>query len=169
MPDKRLLRHPGIQLLQRCVEREQRMQLIAFSLMLLAGLVCCLFAFHDNALLTIAGLTFTVLGITALFHIYQNWNDDRLMRILRHQPKKIVWVYSVVIQRSPFGVHLFQNCTLFFKLVDGDEISVMIPPNKQKLATHTLNRLLPHASFGYSPERAEQYQKNPKELLRKPN
>ncbi|HMO38867.1 MAG TPA: hypothetical protein PKC76_05205 [Saprospiraceae bacterium] len=166
MSDKRLLQHPGIRLLQHAQRREQRQQLWAFSLMLTLGLVCCCFAFHNNALVTIAGLTFTVLGITALYHLYQNWNDDRLMHLIEHQPQQIVWIYAVVVQRMPFGIHFFDNGTLFFKLANGEELSVVLPVRQLKLACRTAERLLPHAAVGYSPERARQYAQNPRSLLR---
>ncbi|MBK7871726.1 MAG: hypothetical protein IPJ74_14140 [Saprospiraceae bacterium] len=166
MRRKRLLRHPGIRLLHRAMRREQYLQLGAFGFMLTVGIICCCFAFHNNALITITGLTFTILSITALYHIYLHWNDDRLMRLLEYQPKQIVWIYTVVVQRMPFGVHLFQSGTLFFKLIDGDEISIVLSEKKLKLACHTLSRLLPHATIGYSKEREVQYHQNPKLLIR---
>ena len=166
LSDKRLLQHPGIRLLQHAQRREQRMQLVVFSVMLLIGLLCCGRAFRHNALLTICGLTFTVLGITALYHLYQNWNDGRLMRLLEYQPQQIVWVYSVVVHRMPFGIHFFQYGTLFFKLADGQELSVLLSVRQLKLAGRTAERLLPHATVGYSPERARRYAQNPRSLLR---
>ncbi len=166
MRDRRLLRHPGIKLLQRAIRREQYQQLIAFSLMLLVGIVCCWLGFYDQALITIAGLIFTILGVSALVHLYKNWNNNQLMQILRYQPRRVVWVYSVVVENSPFGIHLFKRGTLFIKMIDGTEISLALPARKLKLAAHTLGRLLPHAAIGYSKERENQYQRNPKLLLR---
>ncbi|MDX1942508.1 MAG: hypothetical protein SFU99_18230 [Saprospiraceae bacterium] len=166
MHSKQLLQHPGIRLLHRAIRREQYVQLAAFGFMLMVGITCCCFTFHNNALITIAGLTFTVLSITALYHLYLHWNDDRLMRLLEYQPQQIVWIYTVVVQRMPFGVHLFQNGTLFFKLIDGDEISILLSEKKMKLACHTLSRLLPHATIGYSKEREAQYKQNPKRLIK---
>ncbi len=165
--NNRLLQHPGIQLLHRAQRRELQLQLVSFLAMLALGIICCCFAWHNNALITIAGLTFTVLSLTALYHLYQHWHDDRLMRILVHHPQQIVWIYTVVVQRMPFGVHLFQSGTIFFKLADGSEISVILPENKLRLVCHTLGRLLPHATIGYSKELETQYQKNPASLLRK--
>ncbi len=166
MQNKRLLHHPGIQVLKRAIRREQYLQLASFSVMLAVGIACCCFAFHDNALITIAGLTFTILSISALYHLRQNWNDDRLMRLLEYQSLQIVWVYPVVVQHVPFGIHMFQNGTLFFKLINGDEISVVLPASKLKLVCRTLSRLLPHAAIGYSKERELQYRQNPRLLIR---
>lgn len=134
--------------------------------MLMVGIGCCWLGFYDQALITIAGLIFTILGVSALVHIYKNWNNNQLMQILRYQPRQIVWIYSVVVENSPFGVLLFKKGTLFIKMIDGAEISLALPARKLKLATHTLGRLLPHAAIGYSKERENQYQRNPKLLLR---
>ncbi len=166
MQNKRLLRHPGIQILQRAMRRERYWQLAAFSAMLVMGLVCCCFAFHNNALITIAGLTFSVLSITALYHLYPNREENLLMYLLENQPKQIVWIYTVLLQRMPFGISLNQSCIIHFKLLEGDEMTVVIPIRYNKLVSKTLSRLLPHCTFGYTIEREHQFQKSPASLLR---
>lgn len=166
MHHQRLLEHPGIQVLQQAVRREQYRQLVAFSLLLASGLIFCCFAIQHNALITIAGVIFSILGAAALFHVYTHWNDDRLIVLLRYQPRQIVWVYSLSLQIAPFGIYLFRRGTLFFKLSDGEEISISVPAHKLRLVSRTLNRLLPHATFGYTREREEQFRRSPLSLLR---
>ncbi len=163
-----LFQHPGIRVLQKATRREQYRQLVAFSLLLASGLVFCGFAFQDNALLTILGVVLTVLSLMALWYVYKHWTDDRLIHLLRFQSRQIVWVYSISMQIAPFGIHLFQRGTLFFKLSDGEEISVSVPARKVQLISRTLNRLLPYTTFGYTTEREEQFRKSPL-LLRKDN
>jgi hypothetical protein len=55
---------------------------------------------------------------------------------------------------------------LYFKLSNGDEITVSLRPQKLKVISKFLNRLLPHASFGYSHDRAQWYHVHP-DMLRK--
>lgn len=116
--------------------------------------------------MTIAGILFTILGGAALYHIYRHWDDDHLIRILRYQPRQVVWVYTVSMQIAPFGIHLFRRGTVFIKLSSGEEISVSVPARKTRLISRTLCRLLPHATFGYTREREEQFRKSPLSLLR---
>ena len=91
--------------------------------------------------------------------------DERLWYLLNENPKQIVWVYSITTQTMPFGFHLWDTGTMYFKLLDGDEITVGLPTKKLKMVSKFLNRLLPHASFGYSEERQAQFEKDPKLLL----
>ncbi|MFN7116629.1 MAG: hypothetical protein ACK4TA_07490 [Saprospiraceae bacterium] len=166
MQHQRLLRHPGVRALQQAVRREQYRQLVAFSLLLISGLMFVGFAFQQNALITIAGIIFTVLGAAALFHLYKHWNDDRLIHLLRFKPRQVVWVYAIAVQIAPFGIYMFRRGTLFFKLSNGEEMSVSVPTRQLRLISRTLNRLLPHATFGYTREREEQFRKSPMSLLR---
>ncbi len=166
MQHQRLLRHPGIRVLQQAVRREQYRQLVAFSLLLASGLIFCCFAVNHNALITIAGVLFTILGAAALFHVCKHWREDRVAYLLQYQPRQIVWVYSLSLQVAPFGIHLFRRGTLFFKLCNGEEISIAVPSHKLRLIARTLNRLLPHATFGYTREREEQFRRSPMSLLR---
>lgn len=159
-----LFQHPGFRALQKATRREQYRQLVAFSLLLASGLVFCCFAFQDNALVAIAGVIFTVLGTAALLHVYKNWNDDRLLHLLRFQSRQIVWIYSIATQVAPFGIYIFRRGTLVFKLSDGEEISVSVPARKVKLISRTLNRLLPYTTFGYTREREAQFRKSPLSL-----
>jgi hypothetical protein len=67
----------------------------------------------------------------------------------------------------PFGLYLWERGTMFFMLQDGDEISVGLPARKLKMVSRFLNKLLPHASFGYTAERQQQFEADPKLLLKK--
>lgn len=162
--DELLFQHPGILALQKATRREQYRQLVAFSLLLVSGVIFCCFAFQDNALVTIAGVIFTVLGTAALVHVYKNWNDDHLLYLLRFQPRQIVWIYAVTTQIAPFGVYIFRRGTIVFKLSDGEDHSVTVPVRKVALICRTLNRLLPYTTFGYTREREVQFRKSPLSL-----
>ena len=168
MPDHPLLRHPAILLLHEAVRREQRLQLLACMGLLCLGLTFCYVFFTYSIFLTILGLFFTVLGIKFTYESLQRRRpeDHPLMQLLRYQPHRIVWVYAMVVERMPFGFRLSQSGALYFKLIDGDELSISLPKRHLKLVSRTLNRLLPHASFGYTKDREQWFLASPELLLR---
>ncbi|HMQ49364.1 MAG TPA: hypothetical protein PKA00_16755 [Saprospiraceae bacterium] len=152
-------RHPAFQLLAAALRREKRMELVLYLALALTGIHLCIFFWPSNFYLCLVGSLVFAGGLYALIRLKQQ--DHELLHLLDQEPEKIVWVYSVVTHRQPFGIQLFQSGTLYFKLMDGNEISVVLPPSKLKLVSRFLNRLLPHASFGYSPERAALYKRDP--------
>ncbi len=95
-----------------------------------------------------------------------NAEKHRLIWLLKNQPYAIVWVYYVKTDQLPFGFHLSSATTLYFKLSDGDEITVGVSKKEFKIISRYLNRLLPHATFGYSRDRAQWYHVHP-DMLRK--
>lgn len=155
-------------LLRRAVRREQQLKLLCAVASIAGGITMCYLFFQFSILLTIIGLAGTVLGIRYLFSFlaHRRADDSQLMHLLRHQPGQIVWVYSVVTQRLPFGLQVGSSCTLYFKLINGDEITVGLPPKRLKVVARLLNRLLPHASFGYSKDKEQWYLASPEILLR---
>lgn len=157
-----------MQKLQRAVRRERRLQLAASAALLAFGVALTWFCFTRSAIVTILGLVFTVVGIRFVSHFTRagRVEDDRLFRQLLDHPEQIVWVYSVVTQRLPFGFRFSQNGVLYLKLIDGDEHSVSLPPADLKLVSHFLNRLLPHATFGYTRDREQWFLADPRMLLR---
>ena len=66
----------------------------------------------------------------------------------------------------PFGFYWSENGLLFFKLANGEEITVHLKAKHLKLVSKTLGRLLPHTTFGYSSERDQWYQLDPQLLIK---
>ncbi|MBI5917347.1 MAG: hypothetical protein HY842_18420 [Bacteroidetes bacterium] len=66
----------------------------------------------------------------------------------------------------PFGMLLSERGTLHVMLLDGGQLTLTLPPQKLRLASKHLHRLLPHASFGYSEERRQQFETDPALLVR---
>lgn len=159
-----LFQHPGMRILQRAIRREQYRELVAFAMLMVAGLVFCCLAFQNNALIMIAGTIFTVLGAAALGHIYKNWNNSWLLQLLRYQPRQLVWIYAVTTRIAPFGICLFRRETLIFKLSNGEEVTVSVAARYVPLVCRTLSRLLPYTTFGYTREREAQFRKSPLSL-----
>ncbi len=156
-------------LLRRAMRQESRWQMMTALLLLLLGAVLSYFFFNQNTLLSILGLVAVLVGarLTHLFFHQLNVDKNKLMHLLHEQPEKIVWVYSVVTERTPFGFQLFKHGLLYFMLLDGDNISVSLPSVQLKIVAEGLNGMLPHATFGYTKEREVTYQKAPERLLKK--
>lgn len=154
--------------LQQALRREQRLKLLASLGLLLSGAALSLLFFHRSVIVGIAGLILLVLGIKFVFQFAarQGVTDTRLMKLLNDHPREIVWVYSVVTERLPFGFEFSKSGILYFKLADGDEVSVSLSADDLKLVSRFLNRVLPHATFGYTEDREQWYMANPRMLLR---
>ncbi|MDX1665751.1 MAG: hypothetical protein R3350_00895 [Saprospiraceae bacterium] len=167
MAEPPILNHPAIRTLRRAVHRERRLKLLASFALLVVSAALVYFFFDSNVVLTIIGLVGTVVGLRLLVKMARSWRSghSRLLFLILHRPREIVWIYSVATQRMPFGLEFYRSGTMYFKLADGDEITVSLPAEKLKLVSRTLNRLLPHASFGYTRDREQWFMADPRMLL----
>jgi hypothetical protein len=163
-----LYRHPAMRLLERSVNSELRLQVIAAACLFGLGAFLCYIFFSNSVILTIIGLGVAVIGIRQVYLTLRALQlaDHEILRLLKDKPHRIVWVYSVVTERAPFGFTFMRQGTMYFKLENGDQLSVMMPSGKLKLVSRFLNRLLPHASFGYSIDREQLYEISPEQLRR---
>jgi hypothetical protein len=161
-----LYRHPAMRNLRNAILRELRMQ-FAMSLLLLAfGSGLCVLTFKFSVVFSIIGLGLSMVGGKLVVDTTTNLRIDNhlLLNYLRYQPQHIVWVYSVITDRVPFGIHLFRTGTLHFKLDDGSDYSVGMQASKLKLVSKFLMRLLPHATFGYTVDREYTFRVSPERL-----
>lgn len=142
---------------------------LGFGGVLLAGGTAFGYVFFEKRnLLATFGLAAALAGLKLLWDVLRRPTpeDEHLWQLLNHQPRQIVWVYTMTTQTMPFGFYLWERGTMYFKLLDGSEISLSLPARKLKMVSKFLNRLLPHASFGYSEDRLRQFETNPASLLR---
>lgn len=152
--------------LRNAILRELRMQ-FAMSLVLLAfGSGLCVLTFKINVVFSIIGLALSMIAGKLVVDTTTNLRIDNhlLLNYLRYQPQHIVWVYSVITERAPFGIHLFRAGTLHFKLADGSDYTVGMQASKLKLVSKFLMRLLPHATFGYTVDREYTFRVSPERL-----
>ena len=154
---ERLLRHPGLVPLWESMEREHRSkQLVALALVV-GGLSAALLGLRYSAVLPFAGSLAATLGVYWLVRLLGNqpaaaWRED-----LREHPERIVWVYSLLTERMPFGLKLMRSGTLYLVENNGEVHDFSLGADQLLLVTKTLNRLLPHAEFGYTEERELRY------------
>lgn len=167
MDQDKFMEAPEVKQLQRCLRREHKLKLAAAAGLLLMGLSFVSLFFQGYIILTVFGLICTVLGLRFMAKLLrvQHTEEHRLFRLLQHQPKQIVWVYSVVTEHLPFGFQINRHGTLYFKLADGDDISVSMPADALKRVSKFLNPVLPHASFGYTRDREQWYIASPLMLM----
>jgi len=165
---KSLYRHPAMRILVRAIRREVLFQIVATNLLLVFGFVLTLFQFDKSTFLTIIGLGAVVLSARLLWQNFPAFilYNHPLYLLLHERPEEVVWVYSLVTQRMPFGLELFSAGVLYFHSIDGSHESVALSAKKLKLVSKFLNRLLPHATFGFSEDRQQQYSIDPFMLKR---
>lgn len=158
MPDRQLLRHPGLVPLWDGLQKEWKQQQIAALLLLLAGLGAGAWAERAQTtwLFGLGGLAI----VGALYWLYQLLSRkpvSELYHLLLEEADAFVWVYAEVTERLPFGLQFSTMATVYLFREGEEEIAVGIPAAKAKLVVKTLERLLPQAHFGYSPALELQY------------
>ncbi len=159
MPDRQLLRHPGLLPLWAGLNRERRQQQIAALLLLLLGLGASAWSeqLQQPWIFGLGGLAI----IGALFWLYKLLSRQpasELYQLLLEEADTFGWVYAEVTERMPFGLRFSTMATVYlFQANDKVETAVGIPADKAKLVLKTLERLLPNAVFGYSPDLELQY------------
>ncbi|MBK8880169.1 MAG: hypothetical protein IPN74_17065 [Haliscomenobacter sp.] len=163
-----LYRHPAMRLLQRAIRRELRLQFAASLGLFFLGFYIVYNCYHSNMVLMVMGLSISLIATKLLQYTISNLRkgSNRLLNILQNQPGQVVWIYSVVIERMPFGILLMRAGTMFFKMADGTEMSVRLPGNHLRTVSRFLARLLPHATFGYTSDRDYSFRLSPENLRR---
>jgi len=154
--------------LKRAERRENILILLALAMFLLGGLLMLGLFYRKSIVLVSISIIIIILGIkwlsSRLFVYFRK--ELPLASILDQEPRRIVWVYSMVTQRMPFGFQINQSGTMYFKLIDGDEISISLPAKDLKIISEKLNSYLPHATFGYTKEREQWFLAHPAMLLK---
>ena len=157
-----------MRIIERAINKEIRLQFLSLVALFGIGLALLLFQFNRSAVLTILGLGAVVvsLGLIIRNYSYLHIENHPIHQTICQHSKEIVWVYSVATHRMPFGLELLKNGILYFHLLDGSHHSISIPAHQLKLISKYLNRLLPHASFGYTQEREQAFHQDPNLLSR---
>lgn len=150
------------------IRRDLWLKLAVGLLLLGAGLGLVLFFYQKYNLLAVLGLGLVLPGSWFLREYVRrpSVEDDLLWQLLHRRSQQIVWVFTQDEQIMPLGLYLGDRGTLFVMLLDGTELTLALPVRKLRLISHFLHRLLPHAAFGFSEERRQQFEQNPSLLLK---
>ena len=154
---ERILRHPGLVPLWKSLEREHLAKQVTALVLVVLGLSVCFFTVRTSAVLPFAGSLLACLGLYWLFRLLGERPAAAWQEQLRNAPERYVWVYGLVTERMPFGLNLMRSATLYLVEADGKVHDFSLPAGQLLLVTKTLNRLLPHAEFGYTEERELRY------------
>ena len=154
--------------IRKALKREIRLKLLASVVLLLFGELLCIYAFQLNGAIVVVGIVLTVLGIKFTRDALLNRNIEKtpLMQMLSKEPKKIVWIYSVMTQRMPFGLEFSNDVTIYFKLINGDDLTLNMSQSEADKTLKMLNFKLPHATFGYTQDREQWFMADPALLYR---
>jgi len=160
--------HPAMQLLYKAIQRERNTKLVLAMALMVAGTISPYLYFQENNFMTAAGLVALLIGLRLMFSVIRSSQTDggQLWALICDKPGQIVWVYSITTQNMPFGFHLWDVGTMYFKMLDGNEISINLPVKKLRMVSKFLNRRLPHASFGYSSQLKDMFEADPSLLLK---
>ena len=157
-------------LIEKSLRRERLQKLIVGISSLISGIILASrFPFKPNEwFLGILTVVFLVVGILIIVRLIRHWELEQmeLVRLLKYEPKEIVWVYHLETNRLPFGIQFRYDCTMYFKLMNRDFIQIKLPKAKIKMISEKLNAALPHATFGYSVDNAQWFAANPELLLK---
>lgn len=93
------------------------------------------------------------------------WKRPSLADTLLQSPRKIVWVYPYILQTMPFGVAVAQKATLYCHTDEGKALTLRVNQRSVDDLMKQLKQRLPHATFGYSEEKAFLYQTDPRLLI----
>lgn len=156
--DPRIMRHPGLQPIWDSMERERYQQQIAAVVLMLVSLAVIAFGVVTRSLfIPLVGGVLATGGLYWLYYLLSEQPLAQLRRQLHDTPEDFVWVYTTQTERMPFGFKTQSVGTLYLVEKDGSIESVSLKPMHLLLVTKTLNRVLPNAEFGYTPERELQY------------
>lgn len=151
-------RHPGLNPLWKGLKKEwQQQQIAALSLLLLGIVVFPFTAIQSRWWLALVGATAAIGGLYWFLELRRREPVRELYELFEKKPDQIRWVYAVVTERHPFGLSFSSSTYIYMLEGDGSEYCVAIPRGKIKLVSKTLNRVLPHAEFGYTEERDLHY------------
>ena len=159
--------HPAFKAIRQSLLWEVRGLFLIGAATLILGIILSTLLTSNWIGLTLAAIILLV-GLYICGNAWKVWDVDKspLLKILRYQPERIVWVYSVVTQRMPFGFKFSQNGTLYFKMIDGQDYSVSLPSKYLSYVSKSLQKHLPMATFGYTRDREQWYMASPELLIK---
>lgn len=163
--------HKAIALISKCLLRSRKQQIIV-SLFIALPAIYMLAAPHSaqtdvtRMAIRAFGCIFILSAAIIFYSAYRHFTptNSKLISILKHNPRQIVWVYSVLARLMPFGIHLFNSATVFFMLKDGRYHTIRLKENELQPLMNGLKQSLPDTSFGYTLKKEQLYRADPEML-----
>lgn len=153
-----------ISLIINKLKHEKRLQYFCAFCLIVFSWWIIYHCFDNNIWMTSVGLALLLGGIWYLNQLLAT--PILLPQLIQRKSRKIVWVYSMITQRMPFGLQFSKQVCIYFKLIDGDEIVITIPEKELNEMMKTLNHYLPHATFGYSKDKEQWFMASPEMMYK---
>jgi hypothetical protein len=116
--------------------------------------------------ITGGGVLFAGLLLVIYLMRWPPFRNPLVAEALFKEPELVVWVYHEVMQTMPFGITVLQRITVCLARTDRTTLVLRVDPDEFDLLWKELHELLPHATFGYSKEKAFMYKTEPRLLLK---
>ena len=131
------------------------------------GLILLIPAYYVYWIYALFAAFALVPAIFLFFRYLQHMNitENSVYRLAEDDPDAVTWIYAVETQLNPWGIELSKTSEVILNTREKTDEKFVIPSRKLQGVMRAMNRLFPKASFGYTDERAMQYNENP-ELLR---
>lgn len=158
--------------LRKLLVQQRNRRFLIGVLLIIAGVtwILQLEDLTDLATAVLAGIAMIIasVGAAAMGNAIVNFDVQReeLLRVLEREPDRVVWYYYVKLDMMPFGVKVFERCTMHVRLSAGERLRVFGSKRDILKVMDQLSEIIPHATMGYSLESEQLYRASP-DLLRK--
>ena len=158
--------------LRKLLVQQRNRRFVIGVLLIIAGVtwILRLEDLTNMATAVLAGIAMIIVsvGAAAMGNAIVNFDVQReeLLRVLEREPDRVVWFYYVKLDMMPFGVKVFERCTMHVRLSAGEGLRVFGSKQDILKTMDQLSEILPHATMGYSLESEQLYRASPN-LLRK--
>lgn len=158
--------------LRKLLVQQRNRRFVIGVLLIIAGVtwILRLEDLTNLATAVLAGIAMIIVsvGAAAMGNAIVNFDVQReeLLRVLEREPDRVVWFYYVKLDMMPFGVKVFERCTMHVRLSAGEGLRVFGSKQDILKTMDQLSEILPHATMGYSLESEQLYRASPN-LLRK--
>lgn len=138
-----------------------------------AGIALLVWPMSDAAaggllLVRVTGGGILLAGILLIIYLmrWPPFRNPLVAETLFKEPGKVVWVYHEVMQTMPFGIAVLQKITVCLARTDRTTLVLRVDLEEFDRLWKELHQILPHATFGYSKDKAYMYKTEPRLLLR---
>lgn len=150
------VQHPAFQDILLAVRKAWQYQIIAIAGLIILLLTLLMFLPGWYKSIPAIGLGLSLWGIARTSRV-GGTHRSPIVRLLLHDPEKIVWIYGYQSTRAPLGVFLSRQHRIFFQTKDIKSHSLVIPANRYLVVMKWLNRALPNAVFGWDDVRYQRW------------
>ncbi len=163
-----------LQLIEQAIRQNRNLKLIIGMILLSIAVLIIYCAqtsllYHKTSfLISLTGLLISFAGFYLCLSGLARYDSykQRVVNLLLKEPEKVIWIYYYKVESTPFGLRMFQFCSLHIHLHNYDKIVLYMPESAIWEVMRHLKQRLPKTSFGYSKQKEQLYNISP-DLLQK--